>query len=99
MNGTREFYINVADGAYDEAGFLDVSNNASLPSGAVDVGFTFYGTQVFYATTSGDWEAQFWVNETSTVGYWELLWNTEGIESPNTHPVTIKTTAPTVEKK
>jgi hypothetical protein len=83
-------YIVPTNGSFSAVGFA-----SSLPTGAVDTGFAFFGTNVAYAASSSNYKLLFWGSNTSVSGIYQLNWNAAATTLPDSaFPVTVKTTAP-----
>ena len=87
------FYIITTADAYSPVGF--VSSNDTAPTGAVEVGFTIYGSDIMYVSDSV-LEAQFWAKETVSGQEWEIMWNAKGEDQSDSTPVTLKIAGPAV---
>ncbi|KAK2625166.1 hypothetical protein QTJ16_005535 [Diplocarpon rosae] len=92
FNETLTLYIIPTSGTFAQIGF---AANDSLPEGAVNTGFGFYGSAVAYAASESDYQLSFWAKATSTRGVFGLYWKATGTSRPNgAFPVTVKNTAP-----
>ncbi len=91
-NSVGALYIVDSDASFAAAGFI--TNNSTVPSGAVTSGFRLFGGQLVYLDSNGTMEAQFWATTTSSTGVWSLMWNSAGTSEDNSVPVAIKTKAP-----
>lgn len=87
-------YILPTTGSFSQVGF---STTADLPSGAVDTGFAFMGTNVAYAASESNYEMMFWGTNTTSTGIFALNWNAAAAVADipeGAFPVTVKTTHP-----
>ncbi|KAF4629955.1 hypothetical protein G7Y89_g8183 [Cudoniella acicularis] len=91
FNETLYMYILPSSGAFSQVGF---ATNSSLPDGAVDTGFAWFGTSVAYAASESDYELMFWGLNTTTDGVYGLYWN-GGAITDGAFPITLKSTPPT----
>ncbi|PVH70989.1 hypothetical protein DL98DRAFT_540402 [Cadophora sp. DSE1049] len=90
---TLSIYIIPTSGSFTQVGF---STEPSLPTGAVDTGFAFFGKSVAYAASDSDYQLSFWGNATTTDGVYALYWNGGDSSIPEgAFAVTVKSTAPT----
>ncbi|TVY78420.1 hypothetical protein LSUE1_G003710 [Lachnellula suecica] len=92
FNETLNFYIIPTNGSFAQAGF---STDANLPSGAVNTGFTWFGTAVAYAQSDSNYELMFWAANTTEDGIYGLYWNQAGTPLDGAFPVTLKVSPPT----
>ncbi|KAH7407625.1 hypothetical protein BKA64DRAFT_706033 [Cadophora sp. MPI-SDFR-AT-0126] len=96
FNETLSMYIIPTSGSFSQVGY---STNASLPDGAVNVGFSLFGKSVAYSASDSDLELMFWAANSTTNGVYGLYWDASAEASAipdGALPVTVKTTAPTV---
>ncbi|KAI9048531.1 hypothetical protein LZ554_007364 [Drepanopeziza brunnea f. sp. 'monogermtubi'] len=86
-------YIKPSNGSFTRVGF---STAADLPTGAINTGFTFYGTAVSHVSSDSSYELNFWANATTTPNAFALYWKSTGATVPSTaFSVVVKRTSPT----
>ena len=96
FNETLSMYIIPTTGAFSQVGY---STNASLPDGAVNVGFSLFGKSVAYSASESDLELMFWAANSTTDGVYGLYWDASADASAipdGAVPVVVKTTVPTI---
>lgn len=91
FNETNYLYIIPSSGGFEQVGF---STNSSLPTGAVNEGFAWFGKSVAYAASSSDYQLMFYGLATNTTGVYGLYWNA-GTLTDGAFPVAVKSTPPT----
>jgi len=84
-----DFSIDPASDAFNSVQFTN-SNSSSLTTS----GFMFYGTLVFWVSSSGDWLSLFYATETGQDNLWTLKWNSNQTSDDGSIPVTLNTQAP-----
>ncbi|KAH6722250.1 hypothetical protein BKA61DRAFT_729623 [Leptodontidium sp. MPI-SDFR-AT-0119] len=96
FNETLSMYIIPTNGSFSQVGY---STDATLPEGAVNVGFTLFGKSVAYAASDSDLELTFWAANSTTDGVYALYWDSAAASSAipdGALPVTVKTTVPSI---
>ena len=88
--------INAAPGAVDPAGFI-TSTNAT--NSTTETQFILFGKALYYKSSSGTIESQFYAAPTDTDGTYTVLWNTDNSVQENSTPIILKNTAPPVNAR
>jgi len=83
------FAIDPASDAFNSVQFAN-SNSSSLTTS----GFMFYGSLVFWVSSSDDWLSLFYATETEQDNLWTLKWNSNQTSDDGSIPVTLNTQAP-----
>jgi len=90
---TYSMYIVSTSTSASQVGFAP--SNEEVPAGGTMIGFTWFGKEVAYATSS-KLKMQFWASATNTTGVWALYWNENAASFDDAFPVTLKSIAPTI---
>lgn len=96
FNETLSLYIIPTEGSFAQVGYTTA---ASLPTGAVNVGFTLFGKTIAYSASESDLEMTFWAANSTTDGVYGLYWDAAAAPDSipeGAKPVTVKTTTPTI---
>ncbi|KAK0116913.1 hypothetical protein ONS96_012759 [Cadophora gregata f. sp. sojae] len=96
FNETLSMYIVPTSGSFSQVGY---SSDGYLPDGAVNVGFSLFGTSVAYSASESDLELMFWAENSTTDGVYGLYWDASAETSAipdGALPVVVKTTVPTI---
>lgn len=83
------FGIDPATDAFNPVQYVN-TNSSSLTTS----GFQFYGTVVFWVSSSDDWQSLFYATPTGQDGLWALKWNSNGTSDGSSIPVTLKSLGP-----
>lgn len=84
------FGIDPASSAFDSVQFVNTNATSSFTTS----GFMFYGSVVFWVSTSGDWESLFYATPTGQNDLWALKWNSNSTSDGSSFPITLKNQGP-----
>lgn len=85
------FIINDAPGAIDPAGFITSTNTTNS---TIETQFVVFGHALYYKSSSGTIQSQFYAAPADVAGTYTLLWNSDNSVQETSTPVILKNLAP-----